>query len=31
MTVEEYVVDVNVLPDASVVDEADNHFQQGTW
>ena len=26
MTIEEYVVDVDVLPDGSIVDEAGNHF-----
>jgi len=31
MTVEEFVVDVNVLPDGSVVDEADNHFGKDNW
>ncbi len=26
MTVEEYIVEVDVLPDGSIVDEHDNHF-----
>jgi hypothetical protein len=30
MTVEEYIVEVDVLPDGSIVDAADNHFGAGT-
>jgi hypothetical protein len=31
MTVEEFVVEVNLYPDGSVVDEADNHFGKDNW
>ena len=30
MTVEEYIVEVDVLPDGSIVDADDNHFGAGT-
>jgi hypothetical protein len=31
MTVEEYVVEVDVLPDGSTVDESGNHFGKDNW
>jgi hypothetical protein len=31
MTVEEYVVEVDVLPDGSTVDESGNLFGRGNW
>lgn len=31
MTVEEYVVEVDVLPDGSTVDESGNHFCKDNW
>jgi sugar lactone lactonase YvrE len=31
MTVEEYVIDVDVLPDGSVVDEDGNLFGKDNW